>query len=84
MTKARDVIVAAKDEATESVVEANEQVKILHQELRDTHQQLGEAIKVGRQLREQLSITYDELVVAHLAIKEVKGAYEEETNQASK
>lgn len=65
------------------MVETDEQVKVLHRELRDTHRQLGEAIEEGRQLREQLSITSDELVVAHLAIEEVKGVWEEEKNQAS-
>lgn len=44
---------------------------------------MGKAIEEGKQLRERLSANFNELVVACLATKEAKGAWDEEKNQAS-
>lgn len=82
--EARDTVATIEDKATESVAKGEERIEVLCCELRDICSQLGETIEEGRQLRERLSANSDELMVAHLAIEEAKGVWEEEMNQASK
>ncbi|RRT46796.1 hypothetical protein B296_00045488 [Ensete ventricosum] len=63
LEEARDKMATAKDEAMDNI-KAKERLEVLCMELTDTHRQLGEVIKKGYSLEEQLSMNFDELMTS--------------------